>query len=111
MKLIAIGENIRKYRKMKALSQENLAEKTDLSANYIGMIERGEKMPSLETFITILNALDISADMVLCDVVNADYEVKNSLLNEKLDKLAEEDKDRIYAVINTLVKHSKQVKP
>lgn len=111
MQLNTIGKNIRKYRKMKALSQENLAERADLSANYIGMIERGEKMPSLETFITILNALDISADMVLCDVVKAGYEVKNSILNEKLDKLAEEDRERIYAVIDILVKHSRQVKP
>ena len=53
MKLDTIGKNIRKFREIKKLRQEDLAEKTDLTTNYIGMIERGEKIPSLETFINI----------------------------------------------------------
>lgn len=57
MKLDTIGKNIRKFREIKKLRQEDLAEKTDLTTNYIGMIERGEKIPSLETFINILNSL------------------------------------------------------
>ena len=83
MKLDTIGKNIRKYRLAKKLRQEDLAEKAGLSANYIGMVERGEKIPSLETFITILNALEVSADMVLADVVSTGYIVINSMLNEK----------------------------
>jgi len=111
MKLDTIGKNIRKYRLAKKLRQEDLAEKAGLSANYIGMVERGEKIPSLETFITILNALDVSADMVLADVVNTGYTVKNSMLNEKLSKLSTEDREKIYEVIDTLIKHSKQIVP
>lgn len=51
MKLDTIGKNIRKFRLARKLRQEDLAEKTDLTTNYIGMVERGEKIPSLETFI------------------------------------------------------------
>ena len=47
MKLDTIGKNIRKFREIKKLRQEDLAEKTDLTTNYIGMIERGEKIPSI----------------------------------------------------------------
>jgi len=111
MKLDSIGRNIRKYRLAKKLRQEDLAEKSGLSKNYIGMIERGEKITSLEALISILNALEISADMVLNEVVNVGYTVKNSLLNEKIAKLAPEDRDRIYDVIDTLIRHSKQIKP
>lgn len=107
MKLDTIGKNIRKYRLSKKLRQEDLAEKAGLSANYIGMVERGEKIPSLETFITILNALEVSADMVLADVVSTGYAVKNSILNEKLSKLSSEDREKIYEVIETLIKYSK----
>ena len=57
-----------------------------MTTNYIGMIERGEKIPSLETFINILNSLGVSADMVLSDVLDNGYTVKDSLLNEKLEK-------------------------
>ena len=60
-----------------------MAEKTDLTTNYIGMVERGEKIPSLETFIKIVNALGVSSDMVLTDVLETGYTVKNSMLNEK----------------------------
>ena len=85
-----------------------MAEKTDLSSNYIGMVERGEKIPSLETFISILNALEISADMVLADVLKQGYVVKNSLLDEDMQKLSQEDRERIYLVIETLIKYSQK---
>lgn len=75
------------------------------------MIERGEKIPSLETFINILNSLGVSADMVLSDVLDNGYKVKDSLLNEKLEKLVPEDRNRIYEVIDTMMKHSKQILP
>ncbi|MEE0762625.1 MAG: helix-turn-helix transcriptional regulator [Acutalibacteraceae bacterium] len=103
-----IGRNIKKYRIEKKLRQEDLAEKTDLSSNYIGMVERGEKIPSLETFISILNALEISADMVLADVLKQGYVVKNSLLDEDMKKLSQEDRERIYLVIETLIKYSQK---
>ena len=103
MKLDTIGKNIRKFRLARKLRQEDLAEKTDLTTNYIGMVERGEKIPSLETFIKIVNALGVSSDMVLTDVLETGYTVKNSMLNEKLEKLAPEDRNRIYEVIDTLV--------
>lgn len=111
MKLDTIGKNIRNFREIKKLRQEDLAEKTDSTTNYIGMIERGEKIPSLETFINILNSLGVSADMVLSDVLDNGYKVKDSLLNEKLEKLVPEDRNRIYEVIDTMMKHSKQILP
>lgn len=111
MKLDTIGKNIRKFREIKKLRQEDLAEKTDLTTNYIGMIERGKKIPSLETFINILNSLGVSADMVLSNVLDNGYKVKDSLLNEKLEKLVPEDRNRIYEVIDTMMKHSKQILP
>lgn len=106
MKLDTIGANIRKCRLAKKLRQEDLAEKTNLSVTYIGMIERGEKTPALETLINILNALGVSADVVLCDVLEAGYSVKHSMLDEKLSQLSPEDRNKIYDVINTMIAHS-----
>ena len=98
MNLSSIGKNIRKFRLMKKLRQEDLAEKAGLSTNYIGAVERGEKLPSLETFIIIVNALGVSADMVLSDVIETGYLVRSSMLNEKIEKLSEEDRARVYDV-------------
>jgi len=107
MELDSIGKNIRKYRVSRKMRQEDLAERSGLSTNYIGMVERGEKIPSLETFITILNTLNVSADMVLSDVLSLGYTVKSSLLSEKISKLSQEDQARIFDVIDTMMKHSK----
>lgn len=110
MELSSIGRNIRKYRLMKKMRQEDLAEKAELSVNYVGAIERGEKVPSLETLLVIINSLSVSADMILADVIDTGYVVKDSLLAEKLDKLSSEERAKIYDVIDTMLKHSKQVK-
>lgn len=107
MNLDSIGSNLKKHRLAKKLRQEDLAEIVGLSANYIGMIERGEKIPSLETFVTLLNALEVSADVVLSDIMNRGYLVKNAVLDEKMRKLSYEDRDMIYDVIDTLMKHLK----
>lgn len=103
----SIGKNIRSYRLQKHLRQEDLAEKTDLSVTYIGMVERGEKLPAMETFIKIINALEVSADVILADVLKVGYEVKSSIITEQLSKLTPEDREKVYDVIAAMVKHSK----
>lgn len=105
--LDSVGKNIKKFRLVKKLRQEDLAEKTGLSSNYIGMVERGEKIPSLETFISIINALGVSADMVLSEVTNCGYKIKNSILDEKMSAISIAEKNRIYDVIETLLRHAK----
>jgi len=67
-------------------------------------------VPSLETLLVIINALGVSADMILADVIETGYLVKDSLLAEKLDKLSAEDRAKIYDVIDTMLKHSTQQK-
>jgi len=53
------GENVRKLRKGKAISQEELAYKADLHRTYIGMIERAEKNITLLNIEKIANALEV----------------------------------------------------
>lgn len=101
-----IGANLRKYRVQKKLRQEDVAERANLSVNYVGAVERGERLPSLETFITILNAIGASADVVLSEVLENGYEVKNSLLAEKLKSLSKEELTRVYEVLDALLKHA-----
>lgn len=52
-----------------------------------------------------------SHDMILADVIDTGYLMKDSLLAEKLEKLSAEDRSKIYNVIDTMLKHSTQVKP
>ena len=101
----SIGKNIRKYRSDKKMRQEDLAELTGLSTTYVGMVERGEKIPSLETFLSILNALNVSAAMVLYEVLSTGYDIKVSLLNEKLESLSAKDKTLVYNVVDAIIAH------
>ena len=106
MGLESIGKHISEFRHLRKLRQEDLAEITGLSTNYIGAVERGEKIPSLETFSDILNALSISADMVLSDVLQEGYQVKATKLSDQIKDLPVKDQKRIFDVIETLIKHS-----
>lgn len=54
-----IGLNIRKCRNAKKMRQEDLAQKANVSSNYISAVERGVKIPSVETLIDIMNALGV----------------------------------------------------
>ena len=53
------GETIRHERLARNLTQEALAEKSELSLNFIGNLERGEKLPSLDTMVKLADALGI----------------------------------------------------
>ena len=48
-----LGEQIRKHRKQKKYTLEQLAEKLDVSTTFIGQIERAKGIPSLETLVKI----------------------------------------------------------
>ncbi len=50
------------------MSQEALAEKSDLHHNYIGEIERGEKAATIDTIVKIANGLKIRAHELLLDI-------------------------------------------
>lgn len=65
-----IGNRIRIVRKRKGITQAQLAELTDRSPVYISYLENGAKTPSLETLIDIINALEASADDILCDCID-----------------------------------------
>ena len=54
-----LAQNIKKYRKIRQISQEILAEKAGTSTTHIGMIEIGKKFPSVAMLEKIALALDI----------------------------------------------------
>ena len=57
---IEVGNRIRELRKEQNMSQETLADKSDLHPTYIGQVERGEKNASIECLHQIVKALQIS---------------------------------------------------
>lgn len=62
---VIVGENVRKLRLAKGITQERLAFAAELDLTYIGGIERGRRNPSLLVMARIADALDASlADLI-----------------------------------------------
>jgi transcriptional regulator with XRE-family HTH domain len=59
------GENVRKYRRILNISQEELAHRAELHRTYIGMIERAEKNITLVNMEKIANALQVNIEDLL----------------------------------------------
>ncbi len=60
-----LGQRIRKLRRAEGLTQEELAEKVDISASFMGHIERGSRIASLETLVALCNVLKTSPNHLL----------------------------------------------
>jgi transcriptional regulator with XRE-family HTH domain len=54
-----LGEGIRKYRKLAVLTQEKLAERIDINPVYMGQIERGFRVPTVDVLLRIAKALKV----------------------------------------------------
>ena len=54
-----LGSNLRKFRGRRKWSQMELAEKADISMNFLSEIERGNKWPSSETLQNLADSLNV----------------------------------------------------
>ena len=66
--LAALGQNVRRRREARELTQEKLAEKADLHPVYIGKIERAEQWISLHALLRVAKALGIKASELIADL-------------------------------------------
>lgn len=77
-----IGTNIRKARKKRGITQEELANVADISTQHLCRIENGVRTPSLETVHRITYALGTTADVLFGNVVDktVDYQEELKLI-------------------------------
>ncbi len=103
MDLKAVGLRIKAAREAKNLTQENLAALVDLSPTHISVIERGLKTVRLDKFVAIANALDVSADYLLVDVVTHSVQGLMNELPEEIHKLPLDEQKRLIKAIKAYV--------
>ena len=102
MNYCAIGQRIRKYRKAKGLSQEQLAEKINISITHLSHIETGNTKLSLPVFVDLAKALEVQADDLLSDEVSG----RSTALNE-LSTILDSCSTKQVRIITELVKSAK----
>mgnify|MGYP000949119911 CR=1 FL=1 len=99
-----VGKRIQEYREKAGISQEELASAIQMSSTSVSNIERGRNFPSFETFIKICNAINVSTDLLLSDVVDAAHTAKASELSKRLEKLKPSDRQHIMTVVDSMIK-------
>ena len=77
-----IGQRIREQRKAKKLTMEQLAEMVDLSLSYIGHIERGTRVVSVETLARLCEVLELDMHYVVFGCSSGYSARKMTLLND-----------------------------
>lgn len=101
-----IGKRFKEAREQLGLTQEQFAEKTSFTVNYISTIERGASFPRCENLIKLINALDTSADAIFCDVIVRSNDFKSSQLSTKLSTLPPEEQKRILQMLELMIQQS-----
>ena len=101
MDLKAVGKRIKAAREQKGLTQEALAELVNLSPMHVSVIdvsviERGFKPTKMDTFCNIANALDVSADTLLQDVIDHSADSVPSDLDDLMKGLPAKERRKIY---------------
>jgi len=74
------GRRIKLARIEREWSQEDLAEKADVSTTFISNIENAHTKASLATFIKLANALELGLDDLVCDSIKQGHEALNNQL-------------------------------
>lgn len=97
---IHIGERIHKAREKAGYTQEKLAEKIEVSVQYISDLERGVVGTSIQTLIKICHALSVSSDYILMGYL---AEVEPLDLSVRLQALSSEERKLMEANINLML--------
>ena len=98
-----IGQQIRKIRKAHGMSQEELAEKVDISVTHMSHIETGNTKLSLSVFVDIANALEVRTD----DLLDSQPTATTSAIFEELSELLEDCNSKEAKIITDIAKATK----
>ena len=67
-----LGRRIRTLRQQQHLTQEQLAEALDISPSFLGHIERGTRIASLDTLVKLCNVLNTNPGFLLAASLTSD---------------------------------------
>lgn len=100
-RLTEIGKRITDRRKSLGWTQEELADKGDLTPQFVSYAESGKRAMRPENLLKLLSALGVSADFLLSgDIIDKDL----LLMSDKLRKLTPEQRNIIEKIIDECLK-------
>lgn len=104
-----IGNKIRYERKKQNITQEKLAELCNISIPHMSNIENANTKVSLPVLVDIANALNCTVDNLLCNSLNNNSMISDSIVNDILSGCDNMQKavimDTIITLKDSLSKH------
>ena len=100
-----IGERLKKARKQKQLTQEQLAEKIDVSIAFLSRIERGSSQINLKRLNQICEILEVSEGYILNGAANTSEQYLISEFNDLFTKCSPEKQKLIYEIAKTIIEN------
>lgn len=98
-----IGKRLAEVRKSQKITQEKLAEKTDLANNYISNIENSRSIPSLETLVKLCDALGVTPNDILLGASLTSNQYMADELQEKISQCTPKEKRLICGFVSLLL--------
>ena len=89
---LAFGKHVKKYRKEKGMTQQQLAEEVDVLPKTISCIERGESYPTQENIFKIAKVLDMSLDEFVLGYKKGSDVISINEINEMISELSDDKK-------------------
>ena len=99
-----IGQRLKKARKAKKMTQEELSEKLDVSIAFLSIIERGNSQVNLKRLVQICEILEVSPGEILNGVSSKSSQYLDSEFASLLKDCSSEQQKLIYDIAKVVAK-------
>lgn len=91
MEFSVLGKRIKAERQKRGITQQQLAEKIEISTNFMSLIENGRNM-SVDTLVKIANVFGVSVDYLLSDMIGVTHDNISAQINYNLSTLNDDER-------------------
>ena len=105
--IMDIGKKIMILRKEKKWSQNDLAQKAEVSREIISRYERSDVMPSVEVAKKIADAFEVSLDYLVGEGINSKFDKRTVKRLNDIEFLEENKKNTLFDLMDTYIRDAK----
>lgn len=104
---MSIGENVRKIRELKGMTQQELADSIGISRSYLGDLEKNRRNPSTETIEKLSELLGVSVFYIMKGMKTKQDElffnkIKKNDFNDLIDEIMNKKAEDVKRIVNNL---------
>lgn len=94
-----LGNNLKKARNEKKLTQDFVAENVNISTDLLRNIENGRNIGSIPTLLNLCNFLEITPDNLFEPLLTTKKDTLDTILTKYIKSISKEDKDILKKII------------